>query len=372
MITLWAYVFAVVSATVSWQPWQHLSGVFDLAGPRSDGRLVAAAGGRLFLVATDGAIAPFADGQGGYQVASGPEAYLDVSPGLHVGSANCNFARDDVFVIRPTPPIGITRVDPQGHAINFVDLTGVDSLNGIVFDTVGRFDHRLLVSGLRNQHSTIVAVDCKGGVVTITSTAPSLEGGFAVAPAGFGTHAGELVAPDENSGAIWTVSATGRSELLVASGIPHGGDIGVESAAFVPSGFTAHGGTAYVSDRATPNNPHVGTDNLLRMPASDVLAAGVRDGDLVVVAEGGALTIDVRCAESCTSTVIVSTGTSAHIEGHLVIRANSPRPAPSSLPAVADLGSQRNQLLVRLAIGAVIAAVLAAVVVLRARRARRR
>src|SRR5438132_10106494 len=162
MITLWAYMFAVVSATVSWQPWQHLSGVFDLAGPRSDGRLVAAAGGRLFLVATDGAIAPsvatdgaiapFADGQGGYQVASGPEAYLDVSPGLHVGSANCNFARHDVFVIRPTPPIGITRVDAQGHATNFVDLTGVDSLNGIVFDTVGRFDHRLLVSGLRNQH----------------------------------------------------------------------------------------------------------------------------------------------------------------------------------------------------------------------------
>src|SRR5439155_27092330 len=160
-----AYMFALVSATVSWQPWQHLSGVFDLAGPRSDGRLVVAAGGRLFLVATDGAIAPFADGQGGYQVASGPEAYLDVSPGLHVGSANCNFARDDVFVIRPTPPIGITRVDPQGHATNFVDLTGVDSLNGIVFDTVGRFDHRLLVSGLRNQHSTIVAVDCKGGGV---------------------------------------------------------------------------------------------------------------------------------------------------------------------------------------------------------------
>src|SRR2546421_9258129 len=191
MITLWAYVFAVVSATVSWQPWQHLSGVFDLAGPRSDGRLVAAAGGRLFLVASDGAIAPFADGPGGYQVASGPESYLDVAPALHVSGANCDFARDDVYVIRPTPPIGITRVDSRGRATNFVDITGVDGLSGIVFDTVGRFDHRLLVAGPHNQHSTIIAVDCKGGTVTITSSAPPIEGGFAVAPTGFGAHAGD-------------------------------------------------------------------------------------------------------------------------------------------------------------------------------------
>src|SRR5256885_10213687 len=234
MITVGAYMSALCAANVSWQPWRHLSGGFYLAGPRSDGRLVAAAGGRLFLVATDGAIAPFADGQGGYQVASGPEAYLDVSPGLHVGSANCNFARDDVFVIRPTPPIGITRVDPQGHASNFVDLTGVDSLNGIVFDTVGRFDHRLLVSGLRNQHSAIVAVDCKGGVVMITSTAPSLEGGFAVAPAGFGTHARALPPPDEHSGVIWTPSATRASQLLGASGTPHRGGRRGASAAILP------------------------------------------------------------------------------------------------------------------------------------------
>src|SRR5438105_5044671 len=368
----WAYLFVLVSATVGWQPWQHLPGVFDLAGPRSDGQLVAAAAGRLFLVATDGAIAPFAAGQAGYQVAAGPEPNFDASPGLAVVIANGDFTRDDVFAIRPAPPIGITRVDPQGHASNFVDLTGVDSLNGIVFDTVGRFDHRLLVLGLRNQHSTIVAVDCKGGVVTITSTAPPLEGGLAVAPAGFGTHAGELVAPDENSGAIWTVNATGRSELLVASGIPRGGDIGVESAAFVPTGFTAHGGTAYVSDRATANNPHAGTDNILRMPSSDVIAASVRDGDLLVVAEGGAVTIDVRCRATCTSTVVVSAGTSAHIEGHLVILAAQPQPAPRPLPAVADLGSQRAQLLARVAIGALIAAILVALVLLRARRARRR
>jgi hypothetical protein len=35
---------------------------------------------------------------------------------------------------------------------------------------------------------------------------------------------------------------------LVVSGLPHGGDIGVESAGFVPLGFSA-GDAAYLADR---------------------------------------------------------------------------------------------------------------------------
>src|SRR5438445_10924192 len=151
----------------SWQPWQHLSGVFDLTAPRRDGRLVAAAAGHLFLVTHDGTIAPFADGADGYHAASGPEAYIALSPGLHVAAAGCDFARDDLFVLRPGKPIGITRVDPSGHATNLADIGGIDSLNGIVLDTVARFDHRLLVTGPHNQHSTLDAIDCKGRILPI-------------------------------------------------------------------------------------------------------------------------------------------------------------------------------------------------------------
>ena len=325
------------TGSLSWQPWKHLSAVFDLVGPRSDGKLVAAAGGQLFLVTRDGTITPFADGSGGYHAASGPESYIALSPGLHVSAAGCDFARDDLFVLRPSNPLGITRVDPSGQATNFVDITGVDTLNGIVFDTVGRFDHRLLVTGPHNQHSTILAIDCKGAIVPITDAAPSLEGGLAVAPSGFGTHAGELIAPDEYSGAMLAISATGQSSVIVASGIPHGGDIGVESAAFVPPGFGA-GGAAYVADRATANNPHPGTDTILQLMAADLTQAGVREGDLLVAAEGGGVTIDVRCAATCTSTTIVPTGTSAHIEGHLLMVVDQPRPTPTPLPAVTQLG----------------------------------
>src|SRR3984893_317000 len=338
------------TTSLSWQPWKHLSAVFDLVGPRSDGKLVAAAGGQLFLVTRDGTITPFADGSNGYHVASGPESYIALSPGLHVSAASCDFARDDLFVLRPSNPLGITRVASSGRATSFAAITGVDTLNGIVFDTVGRFDHRLLVTGPHNQQSTVLAIYCKGGIVPITDAAPPLEGGLAVAPLGFGTHAGELIAPDENSGVMLAISATGHSSVLVASGIPHGGDIGVESAAFVPPGFSA-GGTAYVADRATANNPHAGTDTILRLAATDLAQAGVREGDLLVAAEGGGVMVDVRCATTCTSTTIVPTGTTAHIEGHLVLVADQPQPTPTPLPAVTQLGSTGAQLLFRVVLG---------------------
>ncbi|HVH65537.1 MAG TPA: hypothetical protein VM674_05830, partial [Candidatus Acidoferrum sp.] len=249
-LVLWLFGLAASpSLAANWQPWQHLSGVFDIAGPRTDGRLVAAAGGKLALVSPDGSIAPFAQGTGGYQVASGPEAYIDVSPGQRVSGAGCSFTADEVFAIRPANPIGITRVDTSGHASNFANISGVESLNGIVFDRVGRFDHRLIVTGPHNQHTIVLAVDCKGGQVVITGNAPSVEGGLAIAPSPFGKRGGELIAPDENGGAVWGIAASGRVEQLVQSGIAHGGDIGLESAGFVPAGFVAGGGYAYVADR---------------------------------------------------------------------------------------------------------------------------
>lgn len=360
------------TATPSWHSWQHLPGVFDLAGPRGDGRLVAAAGGMLFLLSPDGTVTPFAEGPGGYQVTSGPEAYLDVSSGLRVAGAGCEFAPDDVFVLRPTAPLGITRVDAQGHASNFKDIRDVDSLNGIVFDRVGRFDHRLLVSAPHGRHTTIFALDCKGGTVVITDSAPPLEGGLTVAPSAFGGHGGELIGPDENSGAVWTISATGHFELLAESGIARGGDIGVESAGFVPAGFVSGGGFAYVADRGTPNNPHPGTDSILRMSSTDLQRAGVRDGDLLIVAEGGAVTVDVRCSGTCRATTIVPDATSAHPEGHLVFLATQSGPSPPSLSVVSDLGSKRAQLLFRLAAGALLVAVVLVLLALTVRRTRRR
>jgi hypothetical protein len=328
-----------VAAGAAWEQWLHVPGIFDVSGPRADGRLVAAGSGRLYLVDTSGTFVPFAAGRQGYSDGGGGEAYLSVSPGLHVQSAGCDFARDDVFVLRLQKPIGVTRIDASGTAAPFASVPGVESLGGIAFDTTGRFGSRLLVSGPANGRTTIAAIDCRGGVQVITSSAPVLEGGLAVAPATFGAFGGALIAPDELSGRLWAIGADGQATLVANSGLPTGGDIGVESVAFVPPGFTAAGGAVYYPDRATSNNPHPGTDSLLRLPARDLRQVGVQDGDMLAATEGGASLISVHCAGSCRITPVVTAPTSAHGEGHLAVVAGAPvnsRPAPAgTLPTAA-------------------------------------
>jgi hypothetical protein len=61
---------------------------------------------------------------------------------------------------------------------------------------------------------------------------------------------------------------------LVLSGLPHGGDIGVESASLVPPGSGASG-AAYLADRFSRGNRHPGTDNILRLPGQELISAGV-------------------------------------------------------------------------------------------------
>ncbi len=299
-----------------WQHWRTIPGIFDIAGPRDDGKLVVAGSGLLYLVDAAGNVSPFARGPHGYTDDAGAEAYLAKSSGREVTSADCEFVRDDVFVLRLHAPLGITRIDHLGRASAFANVTGVDSLNGIAFDTAGKFGFRLLVSGPRNGKTVIAAVDCKGKVDFITQSAPVLEGGLAVAPKGFGMFGGDLIAPDELSGKIYAIGPDGAVRVVALSGLPAGPDTGVESLGFVPRGFTRHG-EAYYSDRATPGNPHPGTDSLLRLSASALFAAGVRDGDLLAATEGGATMIAVRCRATCHVLTVVGTPSTSHGEGHI-------------------------------------------------------
>src|SRR5215467_13737965 len=326
-----------------WESWRHIAGVFDVVGPRSDGRLLVAGSGRLLLVDRMGTVVPFATGPEGYADDAGAEAYLAVSPGLHVTGGGCDFAPDEAFVLRLHQPFGVTRVSTSGIAQPFAAIAGTESLNGIAFDTTGRFDHRLLVSGPVHGRTAIVAIDCHGAANVITAAAPVLEGGLAVAPSGFGSFAGALLAPDELSGRIYAIDPDGGVRTVADAGLPTGGDIGVESVGFVPSGFK-RGGKVYYSDRATANNPHPGTDNLLRLDAQAIARLGVQDGDLLAATEGGATMIAVHCGASCSVTLIVDTATNAHGEGHLLAVADSPRPGPApasfsaSLPLIGLLG----------------------------------
>jgi hypothetical protein len=298
-----------------WAEYRHLPGVLDMAGPLRDGEYVVSAGGLLFLFRpATGAMTPFARGPGGYRSVSN-EPYLTVA--ADGGGPGCQFGDDQIYAIETTGKIpAVIMVDSAGLAHRFATLPAGQFLSGIAFDVTGMFGHRLLVTSSRDGRSTVWAIDCGGHAAAVAAMPAPVEGGVAVAPAVFGGFGGDLIAADENNGLVYAAAPNGHVTVLAQSGIPHGGDIGVESAGFVPLGFTA----AFLADRFSGlKNKHPGDNFLLKLTAADLARAGVQPGDLLVAAEGGALTVDVRCAATCTARYIADGPPIAHGEGHLVV-----------------------------------------------------
>jgi hypothetical protein len=308
---------ALRSAPARWHSFLHVPGIVDLTRPRSDGSFTVAADGALSTLPLGGQLTPFARGPDGYATRQGPEPYIALGGGQTPEGAGCSFPADDVFALEPSDAPGVIEVDAQGHARRFADLEPGTMPNGIAFDDVGRFGHRLLVTAALQGGSALFALDCAGGVTTITRQAPLVEGGLEVAPNSFGRFGGDLIAPDELSGRVYAIGPTGAVRTVARSGLPHGQDIGVESAGFVPPRF-GRAWSAYLADRGVPGNPHPGTDSILRLSGGSLVRAGVQPGDLLVASEGGAQTIAVRCARTCSVRHIADGPAPAHAEGHIV------------------------------------------------------
>ena len=311
----------------SWTPTVRIPGVVDLAGPRLDGRFVVTASGRLWLL-TGTTRQPFARGPGGYAGPRHGEPYLAMTPDQPVDGADCAFHQDEVYALDPSAHPGVVLIDPDGQARRAVSLPVGDVPTGIAFDTVGRFGYRLLVTA-RGPHGTVVlTVDCDGVARALTTTGPRVEGGMSVAPATFGPYGGDLVAADETSGRVVAFAPDGRATTITDSGLPAGGDLGVESTGFVPPDFGPTS-TAYLADLGVPGNRHPGTDHVLTLTGAALLGAGVRPGDLLVATEGGAATIDVSCAPvglgpaagtgaACETRRVATGPTVTHAEGHIL------------------------------------------------------
>lgn len=291
-----------------WTPLAHVNVPLDVAAGRTDGSAVVAAAGRLLLLRS-GSLRPYATA---YKSPGGEEPYIAQPAAGHRG---CSFGNNAVYAIRLQSGRGITKISATGQVRRFAAITAPGLIDGIAFDESGAFGHRLLVTVNHGSTSTVDAIDCHGAVTTITRTAPRVEGGIAVAPATFGRFAGDLIASDETGGRVFAVTPQGRSLLVANSGLPHGGDIGVESEAFVPSDKNTE---AIVADRLTPGNPHPGDNVLLKLSYAALQAAGVRPSDLLVTTEGGALTDAIRCGSTGCSVRYVANGPpAAHIEGHI-------------------------------------------------------
>ena len=316
----------------AWERWVAVPGVIDVAGPRTDGRLVVAGAGALYLLdPASGSLEPFARGPGGYHEDPGKEAYLAVSNGGHVDSVGCDFARDEVFILRQHGPFGVNRVNATGdESGSFANVPGVSVLTGITFDTGGAFDQRLLVTGRTTAGTTaLFAVDCNGGVTVITRSIPPVEGGIAVAPNGFGHSGGALIAPDAVSGRVYAIASNGRVASIGRPSFPRGAEIGVETVGFVPAGFFDKGGSMYYADAAT--------GHLLRLSSAALAAAGAREGEPLVAAERGAALVAIHCDPSCASTYVIQTPSRARGEGHFAFVLNAaevqPTPPPVGKPA---------------------------------------
>ena len=300
--------------SVAWQVYRHLPGVVDLAGPRGDGSFLVAAAGRLFVLGRDGMLSPFARGAGGYRTATGTEPYLVLASGDAVRGTSCSFGNGTAFALEPGAQPGVVMISPQGRARRFARLPPGRFLSGIAFDSTGRFGHRLLVTAGSGGRTTVFGIGCDGRLSTIAASAPTVEGGITVAPAAFGRFGGDLIAADEASGRVYAVDPAGRIITLAQSALPAGGDIGVESAGFVPQRAAA----AYLADRFSAGNKHPGDNAILQLSAADLAQAGIRAGDLLIATEGGAKTIDIRCTAACAIRYVAAGPAIAHAEGHVI------------------------------------------------------
>jgi hypothetical protein len=299
---------------IRWRIVAHVLQPVDLSAQRADGRLTLAAHGRQFIFAPPSRLTPFARGPGGYSTQLGLEPYIALTPPVSVPGTGCSFGRDQLYVLQPSSPLGLLRIDASGRVRPFASLPPGGVPNGITFDQGGRFGHRLLVTEeFGTRYASVYGFDCRGRRRTIARRAPRLEGGIAVAPAGFGAFGGTLVATNEYDGNNLDISPSGRSRVLIGSGLPAGSDLGVESIGFVPS----RSASAYVSDRYTPRHRYPGDNAILELSARALRSAGARPGDLLVATEGRGLTDDVRCAERCTVRYLGKGPARAYIEGHI-------------------------------------------------------
>jgi hypothetical protein len=292
-----------------WLAFAHVQRPLDLVASEDGGQIVAAADGRLWLLGPTGTLTPFARGPQGYVSPGGEEPYIALSPG------GCYGTTGSVYALRLVSGRGVVAVTADGRARRFAHLGAPGLIDGIAFDTTGDFGHRLLVTINAGSKTTVDAIDCAGGVHTITRTAPRVEGGVAVAPTTFGRFAGDLIASGEVSGRVFAITPGGAARLVADSELPHGNDVGVESEAFIPP---RPGLDALLADRLTPGNPHPGDDLVLRIRASALRAAGAGPGDLLVATEGGALTDAVTCTAAGCHVRLVAVGpVIAHAEGHI-------------------------------------------------------
>jgi len=289
-------------AQPAWRELVHSPGIVDVV-KLGDGTLVVSTRSGLFEL-HGSTLQPFART---YTPADGGEQYA-AAAAAGVRASGCSWHVNDVFVLDASATPGVIRVPRGGDAARFHDFPRGGFPSGIAWDGVGRFGHRLLVTVLVKDRTTLYALDCRGRAAVIRRAGPRVEGGIVVAPPSFGAYGGNLIAANEVNGAIYAYDAHGRARVVARPNVRAGPDLGIEALGFPGAGAT----TAYLADLGAPGSPTEGSDSLLFLQGTFAKSA------LVAVSEGGATTVAVRCAYKCTTRQIADGPDRTHAEGHLV------------------------------------------------------
>jgi hypothetical protein len=110
-------------------------------------------------------------------------------------------------------------------------------------------DHGIVRSG----GNSVNFLTTSGTVGTFVNTPGFTPFGAAFAPAGFGSVGGDLLISDQGSGNIDAVTANGT--IIPFATLPLGfGQFGLRQIAFAPAGFGAYGGDLFVSISGSPFN----------------------------------------------------------------------------------------------------------------------
>ncbi|MBV8988079.1 MAG: hypothetical protein JO372_05910, partial [Solirubrobacterales bacterium] len=98
-----------------WLVFAHLRRPLDVVTGEGGRRIVAAAGGRLWLLGATGTLAPFAQGPGGYRSPGGEEPYIALSPGGCYGT-------ESVYALRLVSGRGVVAITRAGQARRFATI----------------------------------------------------------------------------------------------------------------------------------------------------------------------------------------------------------------------------------------------------------
>ena len=293
---------------------RHLPGVVDLAGPRGDGSFSRRRPGGCSSWPRRRAEPVRPRARGGYQTARGTEPYLVMVNGVSASTGPLCVHRGH-RLRHPAwrPASGHHRSTRAGRARRFASLAARAARCPVSRSTLpGGSGKGRRSWGESGGKTTVFGIGCDGRLATVTAWRPAggrrhRRGACYARRVRRLSHRADR---DQRPGVA--ASLAGKFVILVPVRPACWCDIGVESAASPRPGS----GRQYLADRFSPGNRHPGDDAILRLSAAGLARAGIRPGDLLVATEGGARTIDVRCAATCAVRYVAAGPAIAHAEGH--------------------------------------------------------